>query len=256
MSTPTQPAPGSSGDLGAVIGQSFNLYFGRFRQYIMPALVVVLPAYILNAIINVATFKATWGALSNAPNPLAGAGALGGNFLAGILTGVIQWAAFGLAVGLLVKIVQGSLEGKSVGLGEAFSGVGPVFGNLIVASILFGLAMTVGFALLIIPGLIVGFFFCVVPQAVVIDGQSPFNAFGRAANVVLRAPGEIIVTLVIAFVYMLITGMITGWITLATLFSGGIIIGQVIGGVFSLLMVPWLAAALTLAYLKGKKSLA
>jgi len=60
VSTSPQPSPGTS-EIGTILAQSFNLYFGRFAQYIIIPVVVLLPAYILRAIIQGLFWRLFWG---------------------------------------------------------------------------------------------------------------------------------------------------------------------------------------------------
>jgi len=245
LSTSPQPTPGGA-DIGAILSQSFNLYFGRFAQYILIPVVVLLPAYIINGIIREISSRTALGPIAS--GGWAGLGAIaGGSVLVGFLTGLVQWTAFGLAIGLLAKVVEGHLAGKTVSLGEAFKSV-PI-GTLAVTAVLFGLATAIGWILLVLPGLAVWFFACLAFPAAALDNENPINAFTRSAKAVLKVPAEVVIVLVIFLAYFFVAGVIAT----AFVFSGGVFLVPILTGVFSLFVTPWLATALTLCYDRAKK---
>ncbi len=242
MSASPQPTPSGS-DLGAIIGQSFNLYFTRLAQYIIVPLFVLLPAYIINGIIEQLAWRAALGAAL-----YGGLGAaIGGSFLVSFLTGLIQWTAYGLAIGLVAKMVEAHLGGKTLSLGEAFKAV-PV-GPLALVSLLFGVATSIGWFIIIIGGLAAWFFFCLAFPATALDHESPIDALTRAVKGALKVPAELIVVLVIFLAYFFITGAIAG----VFIFTGLRIVVQILSGAFAVFVIPWFGAALTLCYNKAKQ---
>ncbi len=244
MSTSPQPTP--SADIGAILSQSLNLYLGRFAQYILIPVVVLLPAYIINAIIREISWRAAFGAMTYAG--WGGLGAIaGGSVLVSLLSGLVQWTAFGFCIGLLAKVVEGHLAGKTVSLGEAFRSV-PV-GALAVTAVLFGLATAIGWILLVLSGLAVWFFGCLAFPVAALDKESPINAFTRSVKAVLKVPAEVIIVLVIFLVYFLVAGVIAA----AFVFSGTVFLVPMLTGIFLLFVTPWLAAALSLCYDRAKK---
>ncbi len=251
MSTPAQPATPQSG-VGDVLGKSFQLYFGRFANYLVIPVCVLGPAYIVNAIIKFFVVRAAMRAVLE--NPFAAVGtALGGSALVGLLTNLIQWAAMGLALGLLAKIAVAQFEGRTMTATEAFQETKPVLGALVVGSVLFGLAMALGLLLLVLPALVVGFFFCLVPHSIVLGNEDAFGAFGRSARTALKVPAELALVLVIAFAYEFLAGLITGAIGLVGAFTVGPFLAMIVGAAFAVVLVPWLAIALALVFQKGKE---
>ena len=229
------------------------MYLSRFLQYFLLVVIPVVTAQVINAIINSIALRAYFAAIHK--NPYAAFSAMGGTFAVKFFTGIIQWAAVAIAIGLVIKAVEAHLEGRTLSLGENFKAITPVLGNLLVASLIFGLAVGLGTMLLIIPGLAALFFFYMTPQAVVIDKMGAFQALGRSAQLALKVPGEVIVILVIAFVYGMIVGLITGGAAFTVGFhiSAGYYILQIVGGLLSAVATAWVGIAMTLAYKRAKE---
>jgi hypothetical protein len=87
--------------------------------------------------------------------------------------------------GMVVNLVQDVQDGRrDHSIGELLRSVKPVFWPLVGVSILFGLALAVGFILLIIPGLIMLVFWSVVAPVTVLERPGVFAAFGRSRELV------------------------------------------------------------------------
>lgn len=239
----TSPQPVSTGDIGTLLSQSMNSYFSRLVPYLVASGIILVPAYILNGIISALTWRAAVGAF------MAGGfgAALGGSFLIGLLTGFIGWLAFGLVIGLVAKMAQAQLAGKTPDVAEAFKAV--PLGGLIATAALFGVATAIGWALLILPGVAVWFFFCLALPCTALDKAGAIDAFTRSAKAVLKVPAEVIVVLVIFVAYFFIAALI---LTPMALLGAGFVI-KIVSGIFYAFVAPWLGIALTLCYEKAKK---
>jgi len=164
-----------------------------------------------------------------------------------LLTGFIQWAACGLALGAVGKATAAQLEGKTLKLGQTFAAL-PIRA-LVATSALFGAAASLGSALLLLPGLAVWFFFCLAPLYTALDGQGAVSAFSRSAAAVLKVPAEVAVVLVVFIVYVLVAAML---VTPLALLGGGVV-GSLLSGALVSLAVPWVAVALTLCYDRARQ---
>ncbi len=243
MSTSPQTTPSS--DIGALISQSFNLYFQRFAQYIMVAVATAIPAYVVTAIINALTVRAALGSLGGGYGSLGAA--VGASFLVSFLTGIIEWTAFGIAIGIVAVMVEAGLKGKALSLGEAFKAI-PV-GPLAITAVVFGLAVALGSLLLVLPGIAAGFFFCLALPATALDKEGLVTAFTRAAKAALRVPAELAIVLVIFFIYFFVAGAIA----VVFAFLGGSFGSTLFTGIFLVFALPWFGIALTLCYDRAKK---
>src|ERR1700759_5076312 len=119
--------------------------------------------------------------------------------LVGALLGAIAGSGSGIAllVALLATVVslvgtfwlQGALvfavddvrDGRiDSTIGEGFERVRPYLGTLIVAGILAGLGIALGLVLLIVPGLILLTWWCLIVPVIVLERRSVGEAFGRS----------------------------------------------------------------------------
>ena len=73
---------------------------------------------------------------------------------------------------------------RDSGVGDLFSAATPFILPLIGFGILFGIGVTIGFLLLVVPGLILLTFWSVGAPAIVVEGIGPIDAFGRSWRLV------------------------------------------------------------------------
>jgi len=243
VSTSPQPSPGAS-EIGTILAQSFNLYFGRFAQSIIIPVVVLLPAYILRAIIQGLFWRLFWGTAFH--GGIGGLASLGGNFIVDLLLGFIQWGAYALTLALVAKVVESQIAGKSISLSEAYRSIPRA--SLITTAALFGIATAIGWYLLVLPGLAVWFFLCLAMPAVALDREEPLAALARSVRAVLKVPVEIVVILLIFVAYFFVGGIIAG----AFFFVGGFYTVSILTGIVYLLIAPWLGISLALCYNRAK----
>jgi hypothetical protein len=103
----------------------------------------------------------------------------------GIALTILFWALGVLYQGMVVKLVQDVQDGRrDHSIGGLIRSVEPVFWPLAAVSILFGIALAVGFILLIIPGLILMVIWSVVAPVTVLERPGVFAAFGRSRTLV------------------------------------------------------------------------
>ena len=153
----------------------------------------------------------------------------GSNIGALLLTGLGIAVVFGIVIlqlvsaeiytGFVVKLVQDVRDGKrDQSVGELISAAMPALGSLIVFSVLSSIAITIGFFLLIIPGLILMTIWSVGAPAIVAEGRGPIEAFGRSYDLVRGQTWTVFGVLVVVFLILIVAFVIVG------------IIGAAIGG--------------------------
>ena len=71
-------------------------------------------------------------------------------------------------------------------MGDLFSAAAPFILTLILNGILFGIAVAVGFFLLIVPGLILITIWAVVAPSIVVENRGAIEAFGRRTRGILQ----------------------------------------------------------------------
>jgi len=179
---------------GAVVREAWELYKAHWRTFIPLALIVYL---VLGAIALVLGFILGWLGLLI-------------SFLASIV------GTFWLQ-GALVEAVQDVRDGKQdFSIGQLFQRVQPRLGALIVAGILAGLGIAVGFVLLIVPGLYLLTIWSLIVPSIVIEGKSAGESFGRSRELVRgygwNVFGVIIITIAAVIVGSLIVTALTFWL--------------------------------------------
>ena len=172
---------------------------------------------------------------------LALAGTIGillGSFVAVVAAFVLQ--------ATLVKAVQDVRDGHadlSIGqtVNEALPFIAPVAG----ASILAGIAITIGLLLLIVPGLFLITIWAVFVPVIIIERSGALASFGRSRELVRGHGWHVFGTLVLVYIIMLVVNIVLGLIfsALPHLLSAGL--SSVISGT---LISPFLAIVVTLVY--------
>lgn len=177
-----------------------------------------------------------------------------------VVNGILAGSLILLPLGLAVSVVAGTLyQGMVVGLvrdvqdGRRDSSVGdlieatwPVVLPLIGAGILAGLAIGVGFLLLVVPGLILLTIWAVIAPVIVVERSGVIAAFGRSRELVRgngwQVFGVIFVVFLIAFVASIVLGAIGAGI------SSGVGMQIVVNLIASTLTAPIAALAAATIY--------
>jgi hypothetical protein len=176
---------------------------------------------------------------------IAGVLALAGT--AGALLGsVVELFAAFLLQAALVKAVQDVRDGRvDLSISETVSAVTPSLWSVAAASILAGIAITIGLLLVIVPGLWLITIWAVIIPVIVIERSGALASFERSRHLVRGHGWHVFGTLVLVFVIMLVADFVLGLIFLAlplVLRSG---LSTIISGT---LIAPFLALVVTLIY--------
>jgi hypothetical protein len=154
-----------------------------------------------------------------------------------LVVAVVSFAVAILYQGMVVSLVHDVQDGRrDSSVGELFRSVGPVLGPLIGASILYGIAVGIGFFLLIVPGCILLTIWAVIAPAIVIEKKDVMSSFGRSRELV-RGFGwpvfgsVVVATLITAIASVILTGI-------AEAIAGGPILRIVFGALASTLTAP------------------
>ena len=132
-----------------------------------------------------------------------GMGSSGFNFSLGGL--VFQILSTLVSYILGAAIIRGALdvtEGKKFDLGSAFSNL--PYGNVIVTSLLIAVLETIGFILLIIPGLLVAFFTIFAMYFVIDKNQSPIEAITSSVKLVRAHIGDTLLLVLLSIVVLIV----------------------------------------------------
>ena len=165
----------------------------------------------------------------------------------GILLGsfVSVVAAFVLQA-TLVKAVQDVRDGHAdlsirQTVNEALPFLAPVAG----ASILAGIAITIGLLLIIVPGLFLITIWAVIVPVIIIERSGAMASFGRSRALVRGHGWHVFGTLVLVYIIMLVVNIVLGLVFSALPVVLGDGLSSVISGT---LISPFLALVVTLVY--------
>jgi hypothetical protein len=177
---------------------------------------------------------------------IAGALALAGGAVGAVLGNLVQMIAAFLLQATLVKAVQDVRDGRAdMSIGETVSAAAPYLWTVAAASILAGIAITIGLLLIIVPGLWLITIWALIVPVIVIERAGVFDSFGRSRQLVRGYGWQVFGTLVLVFIIMLVVGIVLGAIFYALPRALGDGLSSVISGT---LVSPYLALVVTLAY--------
>ena len=208
--------------LSGVLGEAWTYYKRYAAHFLLIAFVIYVAAGIIAALLGLA-------------------GSIG-LFLGWIVSVV---AAF-LVQAALVKAVQDVRDGQvDLNLGETVSAVLPFLGTVIIASILAGIGIAIGFVLIIVPGLILLTFWSLIVPSIVIGGEGVFGSFRKSWRTVRGYAWHVFGTYVLVFLILIVFDIVIGLILLFLPVVARNAISSIVSGT---LVAPFLALVVTLIY--------
>lgn len=221
--------------VGGILGEAWRLYTKFFTRFFAVALIVFLIVNLINAALG----------------SIIGTGA-GLALLVALITTVVSIVGTFWLQGALVYAVDDVRDGRiDSSIGELFERVRPNLGTLIVAGILAGLGIAVGLVLLIVPGLILLTWWCLIVPVIVLEGKQVSEAFGRSRQLV-RGHGWTVFGVII--VSVIAVAIASGVIQSIFSFLGPFLRYWIGGAIASAIVDPFLAVALTLMYFQLRDS--
>jgi hypothetical protein len=217
--------------VGGVLGEAWGLYTKFFRRFFTIAIIVYLIVNLLNALISTAFSKSTGAAL-----------------LLALITVVVSLVGTFWLQGALVYAVDDVRDGRiDSTVSQVFERVRPYLGTLIGAGLLAGLGIVIGLILIVIPGLVLVTWWCLIVPVIVLEGKSIGESFGASRELVRghgwTVFGIIIITWIVSAIASgLIQAIFSGLNNFFRIWIGGSIASAIVG--------PFLAIALTLMYFK------
>src|ERR1700745_444775 len=154
--------------VGGILGESWRLYTKFFTRFFVVALIVFLIVNLFNALLG-------W---------VVGTGS-GIALLVALITTVVSLVGTFWLQGALVYAVDDVRDGRiDSSIGDLFERVQPYIGTLIGAGILAGIGIAIGFVLLIVPGLILLTWWCLIAPVIVLERKKVGESFGRSRELV------------------------------------------------------------------------
>jgi hypothetical protein len=214
---------------GQILGEAWALYRAHWRHLLPIAFVV----YILLSLL-VLLLAAVLGWL----------GVISGVFVS--LAGVF-WLQGALAVAV-ADIRDGRAD---LSIRDTLSRVQPRLNTLAVVGLLAAIGITVGLLLLIVPGLVLATWWALVVPAIVFEGRSVFEAFGRSRELVRGNGWNVFGLIVLTFLVLLGAGIVVGLLLALALSPLPEWLEQYVSDVVTnTLFAPFVALAFTLAYFR------
>jgi len=208
--------------LSGVLSEAWEMYKTYAKHLLAIAFVIYVIAAIVAALLSLA---GTFGALLGA---------------------VVSIVAAFLLQATLVKAVQDVRDGRvDMSIGETVRAATPYIGAVALASILAGIAIVIGLALIIVPGLYLITIWAVIVPVIVIERSGALASFGRSRQLVRGRGWHVFATLVLVYVILLVVDIVLGLIFSALPHVLGSGLSQVISGT---LISPFLALVVTLVY--------
>ncbi len=182
---------------------------------------------------------------------LAAAGVSLVTLLAGLvlgpLSGLVSLIVDLFFVGAVVNLVKDLEDGRRDDeLSALFAGVAPVFWRLLAVAILAGIAIAIGFILIIVPGLILITIWSVVVPVCVLERPGVFASFGRSRDLVRGHGWSVFGTIVLAWLISIGIAIIGGIIA-APLGHGG---RAVVDWIITALTMPLSALVMSVLYFR------
>jgi hypothetical protein len=208
--------------LSGVLGEAWQMYKAHAKHLLAIAFVIYLGAAVISAL-------------------LGRAGAIGA-----LLAFVVEIIAAFLLQAALVKAVQDVRDGRAdLSIGETVSAATPYIWSVFAASCLAGIAIAIGLALLIVPGLYLITIWAVIVPVIVLERTGVFGSFGRSYRLVRGRAWHVFVTLVLLFVILLVVQLVLVLIfaALPNFWRTGL--SSIISGT---LIAPFMALVVTLVY--------
>jgi hypothetical protein len=190
---------------GRVIGEAFETYRSHAGPLLGGALIVIGIAGLIE-----------------------GALAVTGSLVLVLIGVLIGLAASFLYTGYVVKLVQDVRDGRrDFSVGELFSYAAPYVGTLVLNGILAGIAIAIGFVLIIVPGLILLTIWAVIAPSIVVEDKGVFEAFGRSRELVSGNGWNVFGAILIAFLIVFAVGLVASIIGAAIGDAGRVVLQAV-----------------------------
>jgi hypothetical protein len=206
--------------LGEIISGTFRLYMSRFLLFYLPLLVAGL--------ISGTLISALFLSFPLPTPPATGAPTTAvfqwiGSFFSTLIAivvfgGIVSWVIGSIAIGMVVKGASDVIEKGKGNLQESFNFAVSKLPSLLVASIITGVVILVGFLLLVIPGIILMIMFSLVVPAIIIEQKGAFDSLNRSSKLVSHRWFETFALLIVIVLIIVVISLTTSFVLLPSYF--------------------------------------
>jgi hypothetical protein len=163
--------------------------------------------------------------------------------LIGMLAGLVGTYLF---TGSIVRFVQDAESGQISSVGQIVGSVGPVLVTLIVVGILAAIGITIGFFLILLPGIFLLTIWSVIAPVVVVEKASILHAFSRSWELTKGNFWQVLGVVVLFWLIQVAAVIVL--VVILTAISDTVILAIVAALVGRLLLAPLEALAHTVMY--------
>lgn len=213
---------------GTVVRQAWSLYTAHWRHLVAVAFVVYLGVTAL---------------------------AIALSFLIGIFAAFVTLAGLFWLQGVLVKAVEDVRDGRTdLTVRATLASALPRINVLSAAGLLASFGLAIGFALFIVPGLILLTIWALIVPAIVLEDAGVFRAFGRSQELVRGNGWSVFAVIVMTFAVLIAAGLVLA-LALSPLDTSWVV-NLVVDIVANSVFAPFVAVAWTLMYyeLRGREA--
>ena len=207
-----------------VFDRVFGVYRDQFTLLVPAALIVFVPVAIVNGV-------------------LRESGGVGLALLAVVIGAIATYWFQGMVVEAAHDIMDGRRDHT---VGSLVSSVAPVLGPLLVAGILGGLAIGIGFVLLIVPGLFLLTIWALLAPVIVVERVGAIDSFGRSRALVRGHGWQVFAVLVVLLLVKLVLSTVVA--ALAVGITDSVVTYALADLVTNVLIAPLSAIAAAVMY--------
>jgi hypothetical protein len=229
-----QPAPISGAfSVGAVLKRSFSTFFANFVPFFVLALILYLPTLLYGII--------TFDELENGNATTDPTG--------DIIITVISFVLTYILVGALVYGTVQHLGGQRPSLGAIISRGMATIGPVVVIAILLSLVVSIGFLLLVVPGVFLIVAYAVVIPAAVVERAGIMGSFKRSWDLTKGFRWPVFGILLVLLVILILLGLVVGTVGGILAFTmGSFMILAVVNYIVSALSGALMSVAIAVTY--------
>jgi hypothetical protein len=205
---------GNFEDRSVSIGRTFNRAFATIASN--PATMFGI-AFLFSALpgLIISYFSQSWRA-SAMRSAIEHPGVFGATMLVSLVTGVLTVVFAMLTQGALVRATVAHSEGQRASFAESVTTGLRAAVPLFILAVAMGIALAIGFVLLIVPGVILYLMWSVAAPALVAERRGVFDAFGRSQDLTSGARWKILGLELVVLIFYWIVGAVMGVLIVTT----------------------------------------
>ncbi len=248
--------------IGETLDASFKLFTANLRKLLPLSAVVLIPIGILQLVLNArmgTDFSFLEAALTEPADPTVVFAPLGRLVALGIVTGLLSLLGTLLVQAAAIRLYADLYQGRETSWQDSLTFGISRFGPVLAASVLSALGIGVGLLFYLIPGMWLYVSWWVVVPALLVERLGPAQALGRSFDLVKRrfwpTAGVAALAFLIVYVVQQIVGTLVSIAVLPSValqtvpdFGPALAVTSAAQTIVNLFTVPFLAAAVTVAY--------